>query len=423
MSDDHFALPHERGRELLTAERATQLLPSADAVHYTRLTLSGHSFSLPAARVFAPAIAQLSSLTDADLSDIIAQRNTEEAVAVLDALCDAVGGHQLRSLNLSDNAIGARGVESVSRALRRQKGLQRLALNNDGLQGAAVLHVVQALLAPFQKGDSADDGHHPTCIRHVELYRNLLQDDGPRALVPLVRASPQLSHLTLSSSRVSSAGGLALVTALSTLSRLEHLNLSDSNLGPEAGLVLARALLVPGRTQRLTSLHLGDIGVNDRKESGEAIRAIIVALRSSCPKLQQLDLQSNDISARNARLLARSLRGKRALQHLNLEGHSARARTQRSLRGRSTWPLLPRSSPRAASPLCWFVCDSPMRVLSSLLTPHLLRGRRAQSAVTARVPTDVRVFARRLVSRSGVWSLRCRATTCGPRERTRWRTR
>ena len=108
-SSDHFALPQAQGREVLTAERARALLPPQGAAQFTRLTLSGHSFTQSAAEVFAPAIASFAGLTDVDLSDILAKRGTEEAIAVLDALCTAVSGHALRSLNLSDNAIGARG--------------------------------------------------------------------------------------------------------------------------------------------------------------------------------------------------------------------------------------------------------------------------------------------------------------------------
>ena len=324
-SSDHFALPQAHGREVLTASRATELLPPASARHFTRLTLSGHSFTLPAAEVFAPVIAALPSLTDVDLSDILAKRGTEEAIAVLDALCGAVSGLELRALNVSDNAIGARGVESVCLALRTQRRLQRVAFNNDGLQGQSVEVLVRALLQPFRRGATDDEGHHPTSLRAVEFYRNLLHDDGPHALVPLVLASPHLSHFVLSSSRVSSAGGLAITRALTSLAHLQALNLSDSNLGPDAGLVLARELLVPAKTQQLSVLHLGDIGVNDRKETGEAIRAIIAALRSSAPLLRSLDLQSNDLGPREARLLAASLRSKRHLTHLNVEANRVRS--------------------------------------------------------------------------------------------------
>ena len=89
--------------------------------------------------------------------------------------------------------------------------------------------------------------------------------------------------------------------------------------------MLASQLLIPSKTQRLTHLQLGDIGVNDRKGSGAAILAIIVALRTSCPQLQCLELQSNDLSPAHARQLARALRQKRSLAQLNLEDNDLRS--------------------------------------------------------------------------------------------------
>ena len=240
---------------------------------------------------------------------------------MLDCLCSAVSGQQLQALNLSDNAIGARGVAAVSRALSGQRRLRRVLFNNNGLEGSAVRAIVDALLAPFAGSDSA--GLSTTALEHAEFSRNLLHDDGPKALVPLLLASPRLQRFVVS--RVSSDGGLAIADALTSLSSLVQLNLSDSTLGPAAGLVLARGLLVPDRTQQLTHLQLGDIGVNDRQESGQAIAAIIAALRRCCPHLQLLELQQNDIDSRLARRLAQALGNKPELTCLNLDDNALRS--------------------------------------------------------------------------------------------------
>ena len=331
----HYVIPHGKGRELLDAHRATALLPPATHTHYTHVTLSGKSFSLPAARVFAPLLSSQTGLVEADLSDIIAQRNTEEAIAVLDCLCSAVSQHALQALNLSDNAIGARGVEAVSQALRQQRTLQRVTFNNDGLQGSAVAVLVDALLHPYRTEDEKaanqprpptalyvpNASSQPTAIRHVELIRNLLPNRDPEPLVPLILSSPHLTHFILASTRLSPAGGLAIAKALASpaLTSLIHVDLHDGKLGPEAGLVLANQLLVPAKTQHLTHLNLGDIDVNDRDETGTAIRAIIVSLNKAAPNLRHLDLHHNDITPRLAKLLARSLAHKRHLTHLCLD--------------------------------------------------------------------------------------------------------
>ena len=331
----HYIIPHGKGRELLDADRATALLPPTTHTHYTHITLSGKSFSLPAAQIFAPLLAGQTRLTEADLSDIIAQRNTEEAIAVLDCLCSAVSQHPLHALNLSDNAIGARGVEAVSQALRRQTALQRVTFNNDGLQGSSVAVLVDALLHPYRTNDEQaanqprpptalyvpNASSQPTAIRHVEMIRNLLPNRDPEPLVPLILSSPHLTTFILASTRLSPAGGLAIAKALSapSLMSLVHVDLHDGKLGPEAGLVLANQLLTPAKTQHLAHLNLGDIDVNDRDETGTAIRAIIVALRGAAPKLQHLDLHHNDITPRLGKLLAQSLVHKQRLTHLCLD--------------------------------------------------------------------------------------------------------
>ena len=353
----HYTIPHGKGRELLDADRATALLPPPTHTHYTRITLSGKSFSLPAAQVFAPLLAGQSRLTEADLSDIIAQRNTEEAIAVLDCLCSAVAHHPLHALNLSDNAIGARGVEAVSQALRRQTALQRVTFNNDGLQGSAVAVLVDALLHPYRTSDEQaanqprpptalyvpNASSQPTSIRHIELIRNLLPNRDPEPLVPLILSSPHLTHFILASTRLSPAGGLAIANALSSsgLTSLVHIDLHDGKLGPEAGLVLANQLLTPAKTAHLTHLNLGDIDVNDRDETGTAIRAIIVALRTAAPHLQHLDLHHNDITPRLTTLLARSLHNKTHLTHLCLDDNP--------IGTRGTITLLPLLPPSLAS--------------------------------------------------------------------------
>jgi len=354
-----FSLSAQHGaRERLdTAEQAAQLLPppssSSSSPVFERISFSGKSLSVAAAEIFALFLSSLSPhLREADLSDVIAGRSTEEAIAVLSLLCESLSSHSfsLFALDLSHNAIGARGVDAVARALQQQRALQRVCFNNDGLQGQTVHAIVEALMLPYlhEEEEKAADAsssssstalaaaspascstavsllktHRPTLIEHVEFARNLLEDEGPRALVPLVLASPHLRHFSLCSSRVSSNGGLDLCRALTSLSHLHHLNLGDASLGSEAGLILARDLLIPSKTRSLTHLLLGDIGINDKKETGAAIEAIVVALRRAAPRLSYLDLNSNDLNARLARSLSLALRKKRHLKTLILQGNA-----------------------------------------------------------------------------------------------------
>lgn len=57
------------------------------------------------------------SLQEADLSDIIAGRPEEEALAALNIICGSLASAQLQKLNLSDNALGEKGIRACASAL------------------------------------------------------------------------------------------------------------------------------------------------------------------------------------------------------------------------------------------------------------------------------------------------------------------
>ena len=86
------------------------------------------------------------SLEHADLSDIIAGRPEAEALCSLRVLSEALGRAQLRTLNLSDNALGEKGVRACAAAISGQvlRGAHRqgpwlVGLASEGLAFAACL--------------------------------------------------------------------------------------------------------------------------------------------------------------------------------------------------------------------------------------------------------------------------------------------
>ena len=81
------------------------------------------------------------TLTHANLADIIAGRPEDEALASLRTLAGALAGAALHDLDLSDNALGEKGVRAFGAALAAQTGLRSLALLNVG----ASLHACAAV--------------------------------------------------------------------------------------------------------------------------------------------------------------------------------------------------------------------------------------------------------------------------------------
>ena len=78
----------------------------------THICLSNKSFDNGAATKIAEYVSSLSGVTVADISDIIAGRPEDEALRTLNIICSSLKKFELIEVNLSDNALGAKGVEA-----------------------------------------------------------------------------------------------------------------------------------------------------------------------------------------------------------------------------------------------------------------------------------------------------------------------
>ena len=120
----------------LTAARAKELLQEVlegRRVDYDRIILSDYAWTPEAAEVMAGAILKLPLLTDAVLADIIASKPEAEGLAVYRALGAALRTKRLRLVDLSDNAVGTKGVDACREFLSEQETLEDLTFSNCGL--------------------------------------------------------------------------------------------------------------------------------------------------------------------------------------------------------------------------------------------------------------------------------------------------
>lgn len=76
----------------------------------TTISLSNKSFDNGAATKFAAYLSSLSNVTVADISDMIAGRPEDEALRTLNIICSSLKKFELEEVDLSDNALGAKGV-------------------------------------------------------------------------------------------------------------------------------------------------------------------------------------------------------------------------------------------------------------------------------------------------------------------------
>lgn len=287
----HFELDQGK-REALTPERAEELLVELDE-GVESVKLSGKSFGDGSAAVAAAALQRaIPTLKRLDIADIIASRPEEEAKRTLTAIADALATcKHLVAIDLSDNALGAKGIRAVGGLLSGQERLEELLLCNNGLAADAGELITVSLLEMS-----------PTALVKLHFHNNLLETAGSIALAPVVENSPKLADFRFSSLRLERKGAVRISRALQPriASTLKRLNLSDNTFMLEGSKALAEAL---SEAPLLETLLLRDDALGD-----DGVRIICEVLAGSAPSLTVLDISGNEMAAGGASGLATLLR-------------------------------------------------------------------------------------------------------------------
>ena len=159
------------GREaVITAEKAESLISAVTEDDPNHICLSNKSFSSEAASCIAMRLKSFQNIEIADISDIIAGRAEEDALLTLKIICDGIVGSNLIELNVSDNALGSKGVIAC-KELIICKTLQRLYFCNNGMSADACVLISELLL---------DKGCAPLTALH--FYNNMSGDGGAVAI-------------------------------------------------------------------------------------------------------------------------------------------------------------------------------------------------------------------------------------------------
>ncbi len=291
-------------REFVTAQTAREIFapilsvqdPSAQTVK--KIKLSTKSFGVDAAEVAAEAFAACrETLEDLDLSDVIAGRPEAEAMKSLKCLCDSVAGLSLKALDLSDNALGEKGIVACSTALTTQKTLESIAFRNIGCSVAACKAINNLLACK-------------ATLKKLHLYNNMSDDEGAFAIANLIESTPNIEDFMMVSSRVKQEGGQRLAQVL-TGKPLVSLDLHDNILGAETAQALAQTLK---DQPRLKHLNLSEACLED-----EGAIFVCQGLFQNCPELETVSLAANDISDNAVNALAQGLAGKPKLRAVSLE--------------------------------------------------------------------------------------------------------
>ncbi|KAL3151845.1 hypothetical protein ABBQ38_012810 [Trebouxia sp. C0009 RCD-2024] len=287
-------------REFLTSETAEQVLAAmlAPGSTVTKIKLSTKSFGIEAAEVAARAIENVAeSLTHADISDIIAGRPEKEVLGALQIISRSLAKAKLKALDLSDNALGQKGIIACTQAFAQQPALEQLAFQNVGCSINACTSLAE-LLQNTQE------------LRNLRLYNNMSDDAGAAAIAKILSRALKLEAFRMASSRVGSDGGIALANAMMAGKCLQRLDLSDNPMTGDVAKALAAMLQ--------HQPHLRALNLNDTSLEDAGVSTIAQALANSAPELEELELALNEVTPEGAKELAAALATKTRLQKLNL---------------------------------------------------------------------------------------------------------
>ncbi|KAE9589194.1 putative WPP domain, leucine-rich repeat domain, L domain-containing protein [Lupinus albus] len=286
-------------RAFIDGEEAAELLkPLRGPNIYTKICFSNRSFGLDAARVAEPILRSIKDqLKEVDLSDFIAGRPEAEALEVITIFSSALEGCDLRYLNLSNNALGEKGVRAFRLLLQSQNNLEELYLMNDGISEEAA-KAVSELIPSTEK------------LRVLRFHNNMTGDEGAISISEIVKRSLALEHFQCSSTRVGSDGGVALAEALGACIHLKTLDLRDNMFGVEAGVALSK--VIPAFAD-LREIYLSYLNLED-----DGAVALANALKEFAPSLEILDMAGNDITAEAVPSLIACTSSKQFLTKLNL---------------------------------------------------------------------------------------------------------
>ena len=179
-------------------------------------------------------------------------------------LADAVGPNKsLGVLRLASNAFTASGLEALTGALRQNKTVTEVYLENCGLDDACALLLAQILpstrhIGVLSLGDNriSDSGAEalatalarPHRMATIALDGNAIGDLGGAALGRMLEANPTVINVELRNNAMTSQGTLAILQSVATPScSVSRIALSGNgyDVGEIAGAVLAIAQTAP----------------------------------------------------------------------------------------------------------------------------------------------------------------------------------
>lgn len=274
-------------REKVSKEKATDLverwtreIEGSDGVF--RVDISCLSWTQEAFEVVQPFFEKIAPhVKYAAFADIIAGLMTEEGLAVTESLARTFAKAPLIDIDLSDNAMGPRGLIRVESMIANAP-LQRLYLSNCGLSSESM----QYLLKWF----TADNNRIASGMKELVIDRNMNGPEGAKAVGEILGHCSKLQLFSYLGCRTRE-GTIHLANGLKTMVKgtprhpLRRLELDDCNFGEEENPAyepLAEALQECSQLQHLD--------LTDGKLEVEGLTKILDALTTAGAQMTHLGL-------------------------------------------------------------------------------------------------------------------------------------
>lgn len=250
-------------REKVTKERAEQLVArwtreTEDADGVCKVDISCLSWCKEAFDIIKPFLETISKdVKYAAFADIIAGLMTDEGLAVTEGVAQIFAKSPLIDIDLSDNAMGPRGLSRVESMIANAP-LQRLYLGNCGLSYESMI-----LLRDWV---TADNNRIANSLEDLLLDRNMMGAEGAREVGEILSQCKNLKYFSYLGCRIQ-GGTIHLAHGLKNLVQncqqpaLCRLEIDDGNFGESessAYVPLAEALESCTKMQRLelTDSHM-----------------------------------------------------------------------------------------------------------------------------------------------------------------------
>lgn len=292
----HFSIPDVGPDAYIDRAEASTTFAPLGKKPYTSVDIGGATISDGAATVAAEhlrSLARFNSLTNLSLADIVASLPADEAIRTISTLANAAStlAPSLRVLDVSDNALGSKGISALGPLLTKlAPSLSHLYLNSAGLDNGAA-KLLPAFLAP-----------RSTTALHTLHVAHAVLSGGMQPLVSVLEKSPRMTDVRFASLRAD-ADEISKVLAAFKNGALVSLDLSDNSMSIDTALGFDTLIK---RNPRLERLVLADMRMGD-----DSAYLVLKAVTKSGECISELDISGNSIGPKSASAIGAAVLARR----------------------------------------------------------------------------------------------------------------